>query len=156
MARPDPLSRIRTAARRSAGDVAVETQRNWYQDDLKRDLGLDADSNKARELAIAKLQRRANRPRYGLILFIGLFAFFLFMAVRLWSDGVLAMPVKLVPLPSKDWMKSRDLPALSLPGAPENTATKSDAPPNFFEPDQSPAPVKEEEASDPETATDEG
>jgi hypothetical protein len=140
MAEADPLARIKSSARRASGQVAVDVQRDWYQSDLKRDLGLDPESNKRRDAAIAKMQRRANRPRYGLIFLIGLFAFFLFVMARLWWDGALTMPAKMPSLPSKDWMQSRDLPTLTLPGNQPEGSETNDGPPNYFEPDKKTAP----------------
>jgi hypothetical protein len=156
MAEADPLSRIKTAARRSAGPVAVEIQRDWYQSDLKHDLGLDAESNQRRDQAIAKLHRRANRPRFGLIVFIGLFAFFLFMMARLWWDGVLSLPKQAPHLVSKDWMRSRELPALGLPQSSTDATQKSDAPPSYFEPESPPKPAQNDSASEPDAESDEG
>jgi hypothetical protein len=159
MAEADPLSRIKSSARRSSGQVAVDVQRDWYQSDLKRDLGLDPESTKRRDAAIAKMQRRANRPRYGLIAFIGLFAFFLFIMARLWWDGALSVPTKIPSLPSKDWMQSRDLPSLTLPGAKPEKSDPSDGPPSYFEPEtkasSSQSEAEESDASGADSAADE-
>ena len=151
MAESDPVQRLKAAARRAAGPVAVETQQRWYMEELEQTIGRDASGSAWQP------ERGSSGPKWiGPVITIFLVAAVSFAAtaaVLLWKDGTLG----------RFFVEKQIVPRHTAPrwvlgdaetGRPSPIATgkgmKSDAPPNEIEPLVQPAPPPAPKPTAPE------
>lgn len=155
MAEPDPLKRLRAAARRASGPVAIETQQRWYMNELEETIGRDPSGSGG-----WRPQGPSRAGWAGPLLLIVLAAAMTFaatLAILLWRDGTLAryfgstsfMPNQ----KARQWVLGDQETGRPSP-VPTGKAPKSDAPPNEIEPLIHPAPRPE--PPEPEVAAEPG
>lgn len=131
MAEADPIKRIKASARRASGPVNIETQRNWYLEELETELG-----RKPVVIGTEPAPRRGGVLSFLLkmVLLAGL-VFGATSAVMLWRAGAFD---RFFPVPAKvpgdrPWSLKDELPPPPPSRASERTDEK-DAPPNQIEP----------------------
>lgn len=153
MAESDPVKRMRAAARRAAGPVAVDTQHRWYMNELEETIGRDPSGSGGWHP-----ETPARTGWLGPLLLVILVAAMTFaatVAILLWRDGTLARYFeadRLVPSQkARQWVLGDQETGRPSP-VPTGKAPKSDAPPNEIEPLIH--PVAPAVAAEPEVADD--
>ena len=148
MAEADPIQRMKAAARRASGPVTVETQRNWYFDELERDLGRDPSGTKGWQLPEPSRGARLLRLILKLIA-LAAAVFALTATVMLWRNGAFSGLMPEAPKSSAE--KRGTFDGIAEPPPPERGSQipeGKDAPPNLVEPPAPPPQARVEEQAD--------
>jgi hypothetical protein len=150
VAESDPVKRLRAAAQRAAGSVAVETQHRWYMNELEETIGRDPSGSGGWHPETPA--RAAWLGPVLLVVLISAMTFAATVAILLWRDGTLGRYFESRPLLQKPktpkWVLG-DMETGRPSPVPTGKAPQSDAPPNEIEPLIHPAAQTEVTESEP-------
>lgn len=131
MAEADPIKRIKASARRASGPVNIETQRNWYLEELETELG-----RKPVVTGDQEAPRGDGFFRFVLkMLLLAALVFGATSAVMLWRAGALDrfFPAAAKVPGDRPWTIIDEVPP-PPPSRGSERSDEKDAPPNQIEP----------------------